>query len=117
MSDTAEEQAIAPLECSLTIEQFAKAEGFSPGTYYKLRALGMGPDELRVAGTKIVRVTQKARAEWHARLQAYAKSEAGRLEEARRSELSRAAGKLAAQSPVHISKRRRRRTAQREEAV
>ena len=61
MSDTAEEQAIAPLECSLTIEQFAKAEGFSPGTYYKLRALGMGPGELRVASTKIVRVARKSR--------------------------------------------------------
>jgi hypothetical protein len=46
---------------SETFAEFARAEGFSLSTFYKLKKLGLGPDVLRVPGTRIERITPEAR--------------------------------------------------------
>ena len=95
-------------ECSLTILEFCTVENFSPATYVKLRRLGYGPEELRIPGTDVIRITPQARRDWHVRMGCLRKEQAAQLERerARRSEQASAAGKLGAQSPHHPCRRR-----------
>src|SRR5262245_61446189 len=99
-------------EPALTIRQFCILENIAVATYYKMRRLGYGPDEMRVPGTALVRITQRARRDWHARIEQLGKSEGAELEAARRHAQTAAAGKRAAESPLHVSKRRRHRARQ-----
>jgi hypothetical protein len=90
----------------LTIEEFCSAEKFGKATYYKIRRLGFGPDETRIPGTSIVRITQQARRAWHAKLAALRASEAAETEARRRSVQAMQAGRIAAASPLHVSRRK-----------
>jgi hypothetical protein len=94
-------------ERALTIRQFCILENIAVATYYKMRRLGYGPDEMRVPGTALVRITQRARHDWHARIEQLGKSEGAELEAARRRAQTAAAGKRAAESPLHVSQRRK----------
>src|SRR5262245_57820171 len=89
-----------------TIEEFCSAERISKSTYFKLRRMGLGPDELRFANTRIIRITPEAHVQWRARMQAWSASQAAALEARRRREQARAAGKLAAASFAHVSQRK-----------
>ena len=62
---------------------------------------------MRVPGTALVRITQQARGDWHARIEQLGKSQAAQLEVARRQAQTAAAGKRAANSHLHISNRRK----------
>jgi hypothetical protein len=86
---------------SETFAEFARAEGFSLSTFYKLKKLGLGPDVLHVPGTRIDRITPEARQAWRERMAELAKSETAQLEAERRRAQAAEAGKLAAQSPNH----------------
>src|SRR4051812_5229349 len=86
-------------ERALTIREFCILENMAAATYYKIRRLGYGPDEMRVPGPALVRITQRARRDWHARMERLRKSQAAELEAARRHAQTAAAGKRAAQSP------------------
>jgi hypothetical protein len=79
----------------------------SKSTYHKLKALGLAPDEISVPGMRLPRITEAADAAWEQRMRELAKSEAAQLEAERRRELASIAGKAAAASPLHVSKRRR----------
>ena len=69
------------------------------------RVLGRGPDVLHVPGTRIERITPEARQAWRERMAELAKSETAQLEAERRRAQAAEAGKLAAQSPNHVSRR------------
>ena len=97
---------------SETFAEFARAEGFSLSTFYKslstfykLKKLGLGPDVLHVPGTRIERITPEARQAWRERMAELAKSETAQVEAERRRAQAAEAGKLAAQSPNHVSRR------------
>ena len=90
---------------SETFAEFARAEGFSLSTFYKLKKLGLGPDVLHVPGTRIERITPEARQAWRERMAELAKSETAQLQAERRRAQAAEAGKLAAQSPNHVSRR------------
>ena len=94
-------------ELPYTISQFCAVEHLSLATYFKIRKIGQGPEETRIPGTRVVRITVKARREWHVLLEKLRTSETGRREAERRTEMARAAGRAAASSPLHVSKRRR----------
>jgi hypothetical protein len=47
---------------AFTIREFCERQGFSAPVYYKMRAKGLGPAELRVDG--LVRITAESEAEW-----------------------------------------------------
>lgn len=89
-----------------TILEFCAVERFSPPTYFKLRNMGFGPEEIVIPGTKLVRITADARRAWHARMHKLAQTKAAKLERERRSRQSIAAGKSAAASPKHNTKRK-----------
>jgi hypothetical protein len=74
---------------------------------HKLKVLGLAPDEYIVPGTRVARITQEADAAWEERMRVLGRGEAARLESERRRTLAAAAGKAAAASPRHISKRAR----------
>jgi hypothetical protein len=94
---------------SMTLSEFRYVENMSAAKYYDLKSKGFGPEELNVDG--MIRITPEARAKWHARMAELAKSEAAQLEAERRRAQAARAGKVAAASPLHISKRvARRRT-------
>jgi hypothetical protein len=92
-------------ERALTTAEFCAAERVSVSTYYKLRRLGVGPCEERVPGTAIIRITPEARRAWHAQLAEMRQSGEAELEERRRRAHAAHAGKMAAASPLHVSKR------------
>jgi hypothetical protein len=94
---------------SLTVAEFCTAEHISLATYYKMKRGGFGPDEIRIPGTNVVRITQAARAAWQRRMQQQQHSRAARTEAARRRRQTSEAGRLAAQSPLHVQRRRRAR--------
>ena len=52
---------------SLTIPQFCIAEGKSIAAYYDERKRGLGPKEHCPPGSKSIRITPEARAEYHHR--------------------------------------------------
>ena len=94
-----------PLTNDFTIKQWCEKRGLSLSSYYALRRDGNGPDELRVPGTNIIRITPKADAEWEARMQQVTAERADELEARRRRAAE--AGRKAAESPRHVSKRGR----------
>jgi hypothetical protein len=104
MSDTI--QTLPDVDGPLTRAEFCKLERISLSTYFKIRRAGHGPAEEHFPGMSLVRITAKARREWHERNAAWNQSKAAKTEELRRSELARAAGMKAAKSPLHVSKRK-----------
>ena len=92
---------------SQTFTEFCQGERISKTTLYGLLRRGLGPEVLEVPGTKIKRITSQARETWRARMAELAKAEATQLEAERRRELAAIAGRIAARSPKHISKRAR----------
>ncbi len=69
---------------SKTIGDFCEAESISLPAYFSLRRKGLGPEELRPPGTRIIRITAQAHHEWRARMQELAQSRQAKLEAARR---------------------------------
>jgi hypothetical protein len=96
---------------SQTPTEFCFAEHLSKSTYHELKKRGLGPVELVVPGTKIIRITPEARDAWHAKMAELSKSESAQLEAERRREIAAIAGKIAAQSPRHVSRRHQARLA------
>ena len=92
-----------PAECALTIEEFCHVEHISKGTYYKLKRKGLGPEETCILN--LIRISPEARADWHAKLAERRQSAAAALESERKRVQTAQAGKLAAASPLHVSKR------------
>ncbi len=91
---------------ALTVAEFCALERMSLTTYHKLKKSGHGPDEVRFPGMSFVRITKEARAEWHAKIEEWRKSEAVALEQQRRSAEAKRKGKLAAESPLHPTRRK-----------
>ena len=89
---------------SLSRLQFCWVENISPAKYHELQKKGLGPAVTDIDGVQ--RITPEARAEWHQLMAERAKSGAVRLEAARRRELAVIAGRAAAASPNHVSKKR-----------
>jgi hypothetical protein len=91
---------------AITPREFMVAEHLSPSSYAKMRRMGTAPREFIIPGTRIRRITPEAHREWRQLMAVYTASTAARLEEARRSVQASQAGKIAAQSPLHVSKRK-----------
>jgi hypothetical protein len=67
------EQALAtettPPEETMTIAGFCRAENISESTFFKLKRLGLGPEEQSPPGlSNTVRITATARREWQERM-------------------------------------------------
>ena len=103
------EQALAtettPPEESMTIAGFCAAENISESSYFKLKRLGMGPEEQSPPGlSNTVWITARARREWQERMRQLRDDK----EAQERSERSRRAAAKAVASSRHVSKRRPR---------
>ena len=88
---------------SLSQDQFCWLENISRAKFYHLKKRGLAPTVTDIDGLQ--RITPEAREEWHQRMAELAQGEAARLEAERRRELAAIAGRAAAASPLHISKR------------
>jgi hypothetical protein len=91
---------------AMTIGQFCAHHQISRPTYYKLRAMGLGPVELRCGA--IVRITDESAARWRA---ARENPQGGEAEQVARSadsmrQRSIAAATSAVKSPAHVSNQR-----------
>jgi hypothetical protein len=92
---------------SSTIDEFCTLEKISRASFFKMQRAGVGPELLRVPNTNIVRVTATARRAWHLRMEDIAQQEAATLERQRRVDHAQRAGRAAAKSEAHHSKRKR----------
>jgi len=63
-----------PSDDSLTVPEFCRAEKISRSFYYKLRRLGLGPDEMSILTA--VRISAKARDRWRRKREKAAADEA-----------------------------------------
>jgi hypothetical protein len=90
---------------SHTISEFCRLEALSTPSYHKLQKAGLGPETYTPPGTRIIRITAKARSAWQQRMAALSASNAAKLEAQRRQEQASRAGKLAARSALHVSGR------------
>jgi hypothetical protein len=88
---------------SLTPSEFRYFERMSPTKYHELKRKSLGPKETNVDG--MLRITPADRATWHAMMDERAQSEATRLEAERKRAQAAEAGRIAAQSPRHVSRR------------
>jgi hypothetical protein len=91
-----------------TIPDFCKTHHISLPTYYKIKAAGLGPTEMRFGAA--VRITREAAAAWRAARSHPVGAEAeavARAEAAGRRRAQRAA-RSAVSSPAHISQVRGR---------
>ena len=77
---------------SKTIPQFCEAENLSASSYFKLKRLGLGPDEMRFPGTEIVRITPEAHRAWRERMTELSQTKQAELERQRRVAQRRDAG-------------------------
>jgi hypothetical protein len=95
-------------EPSYTIDEFCLVERMTPPTYYKLKALGLGPREMR-SGT-LVRISHQARLDWQRARENPKGEEAVAVHETAQAMRARAhaAVKAAVVSPRHVARRRRR---------
>ncbi len=91
----------------LTRREFCVAENISLSTYAKLRRLGHGPKETHYPGMTLVRISVEARQKWQAEREKWNSTKAASLEQARRDAFASAAGRKAAESAKHISKRKK----------
>jgi hypothetical protein len=98
---------MSEIKRSLTVGEFCLVERFSKTAYYGLKSRGLAPDEFEIPGTRIKRITPEAHAAWRERMAALAQSEAAQLEAERRRAQAVAAGRIAAASPLHVSKRQK----------
>jgi hypothetical protein len=92
---------------AMTREEWAASKSISIATYHNLKKRGLAPEELEVPGTNLIRITAKADREWEARMRELAATDEHKRERERRSATARIAGRLAAQSPRHVSRRKR----------
>ena len=90
----------------MTRANWRARRSISKTTYAKLKNLGLAPDEYNVPGTRIARITEASDAVWETRMREFAESEAAKLEAERRREIAVIAGRAAAASPLHVSKRK-----------
>jgi hypothetical protein len=91
-----------------TISEFCRAKRISKWSYYEMKKRGIGPDEFIIPGTAVIRITPQSEAAWDQRIAELSKSKAAKLEAQRRSAQTAQAGKIAAMSPKHPSRRQHR---------
>jgi hypothetical protein len=106
-TDTPSLSASAEHEVAHTVREWCESKRICLATYYKLRRLGLTPDELHVPGTNIRRITPEADRAWIVRMAELAKTKEYKREAKRRTYLAKKAGTLAAESLKHVSKRRK----------
>ena len=94
-------------ERSMTPAEWRWKRRVSKSSHYELKKRGLAPEETIVPGTKIARISPDADRRWEARMARLAETEAARLEAVRRRELASVAGRIAAESPRHVSKRQK----------
>jgi hypothetical protein len=92
-----------PADRALTIEEFCHVEHISKSSYYKLKRAGLAPEETCILN--LIRISPEARAKWHEMLAARRQSAAAVLESERKHAQTAQAGRAAAQSPNHASRR------------
>jgi hypothetical protein len=99
------EGGAAFMQRSKTITEWCEMRHYSKTKYFKMRKEGRGPRELRVEGT--VRITPESDADWVREHEAPTGAEARLVERERQARIrqTRNAGRAAAASPKHVSKR------------
>jgi hypothetical protein len=88
--------------------EFCKRANISMSAFHSMKRSGNGPEETYYAGSNVARISIEAYHAWQAKNEAWSKSKEVKLEIARRRENAIAAGKKAAESPKHVSKRGKR---------
>jgi hypothetical protein len=91
---------------SETIAQWCAIERMSKTAFYDLRRTSpeLAPKIIEIPGTRIVRVIESHES-WRSRVAEAMQTKTARLATARRRELAIVAGKAAAASPLHVSRR------------
>ena len=90
-----------------TPQEWRIRKHISKSTHLKMKKAGLAPEEevVILPGFNLVRITARARADWERKIAELRQSKEAALESARRQAQVEAAGRLAAQSPNHVSRR------------
>jgi hypothetical protein len=93
---------------SKSLPEWGALKGYSKATVYKMKRAGLLPELLIVPGFNLPRITPRADREWQERMARLAQEKAAKLEQARRADHARRAGKRASRWPYLRAGRRRR---------
>jgi len=91
----------------MTIQEWCAKRRHSVGTYYNLKKKGRAPEVIN-PGVGRPHITARADREWEKNMLRWAKQDEARKMAERRSAQSAMAGRKAAESPLHISNRKKR---------
>jgi hypothetical protein len=111
----------AAAEPPKSITAFCESRGMSRAFFYALKRKGLAPklDEIsapgepginRGRGLRLVRITAESERAWDEQMEQLRATEAAELEAARARQQRVEAGKLAAQSPLHVSKQKQQKS-------
>jgi hypothetical protein len=94
----------SPERVAFPISEFCVRNSIGPGTYHKMKRAGLGPKEMRFGN--VIRISLEAEQQWQRDRANPKGDEAKTKARAEAVTLARGknAGKLSAQSPVHVSK-------------
>ncbi|HEY1877357.1 MAG TPA: hypothetical protein VGG66_07785 [Rhizomicrobium sp.] len=92
-----------------TPQEWRARKRISKSTHLKLKKAGLAPEEevVDLPGFNLVRITPQARADWDRKIAELRQSKEAELERARRQAQLEEAGRTAAASPRHVSKRQK----------
>jgi hypothetical protein len=91
---------------SMTRVEWCRHRNVSKSTFYKLKRLGLAPVEDSIPGTRVARISAESDQRWLERMAELSREDAAQLELTRRRELAVIAGRIAAQSPRHVSRKK-----------
>jgi hypothetical protein len=95
-------------EPDMTIKEWARKRRWSLSKFYNQQKKGLAPEVLRPPGCREGFITAQEDHDWEVRTLKRNKGEAARKEAERRSAQARMAGRKAAKSELHVSKRGKR---------
>ena len=107
MSEITKEQREKAIEegRDMTLPEWCAKRNISLPTFYKMDRMGLAPETYEVPVVRGKRITPAADARWEKKMYALGKTKAAKREAERRRKPGAHAGKIAAQSPLHVSKR------------
>jgi hypothetical protein len=107
--DDSSVSAVPIEERDWTPQEWRLRKLISKSTHNKLKKAGLAPEEevIMLPGFKLRRITPQARRDYERKIAELRQSKEAALESARRQAQVEAAGRLAAQSPNHVSRRAR----------
>ena len=87
-----------------TISEWCERWNISVPTFYDMQKRKVGPETVELPGIRAKRITEESEEKWKKELPKLANSKAARRAAEHRRQISSNAGRISAESPLHVSR-------------